>query len=375
MSSPENATPPNAASPAPTPAPAPAPPVASPDAIPVYRSPLRVPIVVASGLLTTAVALGIGSFLDHVSDGKFHIMGWFANGIIPAGAILIGIAAAVGYMIAALYLGTRIGGKLLVVIGITTLLAYFGAYYWEFWYEGPLVLKTTGERVGFWHYFDINTRAIYFVSSRGSAPQGPQEGLGALGYGVRLLELVGFMGGTIALPLILKSKRYCAHCEQYQRTVTFATMPASKPPKKTMGFISPRKVVFDDEDNAIMAGSLEVVKKLTEFAAAENGAEFKTIVESHKPRTKESNKLPRRLSLFFSRCDQCGRGVFHPTIIAGIDGKNAQQVVILTQDITARAGDQILPRKRAGLCPACGYDLRGSAASPNCPECGAARVA
>jgi len=29
-------------------------------------------------------------------------------------------------------------------------------------------------------------------------------------------------------------------------------------------------------------------------------------------------------------------------------------------------------RRRRGLCPACAYDLRGSASSQNCPECGAA---
>src|SRR5438477_13077316 len=61
----------------------------------------------------------------------------------------------------------------------------------------------------------------------------PGEPLGVWGYGVRALALLGFVGGGLAGPILLKAKPYCEACRSYKRTTEVARIPAAAPRKKS----------------------------------------------------------------------------------------------------------------------------------------------
>src|SRR5688572_12021483 len=64
------------------------------------------PLVIISGLGTTIITLLVVYFLSASTD--FNIMGWYANYVLPFGALLVGIAASAGYGIASWVTGVKI---------------------------------------------------------------------------------------------------------------------------------------------------------------------------------------------------------------------------------------------------------------------------
>ena len=64
-------------------------------------------IVVLAGVATTMLALLGVWWLDNHTE-SVHVMGWYADYVIPAGALLIGLVAGSGYGIASYLTGFRI---------------------------------------------------------------------------------------------------------------------------------------------------------------------------------------------------------------------------------------------------------------------------
>ena len=77
------------------------------------ESPTRGPNrVLIAGVTTTVLALlGVWWLDNNTTD--FHVMGWYGNYVIPAGALLVGMAAGSGYGIASYLTGFRIRRGLL----------------------------------------------------------------------------------------------------------------------------------------------------------------------------------------------------------------------------------------------------------------------
>ncbi len=159
----------------------------------------RAPLVLVAGLSTTALALAGVFALDR--DGT-NIMGWYADFVLPVGALLVGLAASSGYGIAGWKLHCKITGGLLWTVVALTVAAYLAAQYLEYRLVAP--------PIGFFSYFDSMTRSFRWEDSSASSS------LGELGYGLRALELAGFVGGGLVGPAILRSKPYCERCRRYK---------------------------------------------------------------------------------------------------------------------------------------------------------------
>ena len=84
------------------------------------------PGVILFGLATTAAALA-GVWFAGQHD--VNIMGWYANYVIPAGAILVGLAASSGYGLGSYVTGTKVSGRLLVMVLALLTASYFAAKY------------------------------------------------------------------------------------------------------------------------------------------------------------------------------------------------------------------------------------------------------
>jgi hypothetical protein len=136
-------------------------------------------------------------------------MGWYANYIIPAGALLVGLVAASGYGAVAWWTGLKMTRKLVWTVTIELAVSYFIAQFGEY-----QQLFDDTSLAGFFEWFDRSTRAFAWQDHSGHAG----SPFGVLGYGMRALELAGFLGGGALVPLALRHKPYCDPCRTYKRT-------------------------------------------------------------------------------------------------------------------------------------------------------------
>ena len=178
-------------------------------------------VVLMAGAGTTALTL-LGIFLLDIAAPDVNPMGWYLNYVLPIGAILVGLVAGLGYGITSFMMGYKIGKWLLVSILMLQVIAYFAAQFLAF--RGmDLVYEETGEPVAFTTWFHLTTITIAFKKS---------GELGAWGYGVRALEIIGFALGGLIVPAVLMGKSYCEKCQRYMKTKELGLIPASVPAEK-----------------------------------------------------------------------------------------------------------------------------------------------
>ena len=139
----------------------------------------------------------LGIYLLDASGADFHIMGLYADYIIPAGAMIAGIAASSGYGIASWLTGVKITRSLLLAVLAIQVIVYFAAQYIEF--SHLKLMHLNGTPVGFFEYYDYVARSFAWKHDGG----GHGEPLGIWGYFFRGLEIVGFAGGSLIVPLVM----------------------------------------------------------------------------------------------------------------------------------------------------------------------------
>ncbi len=262
------------------------------------RRDFRSELVTAAGAGTTLLALaGVFAAARHGEN----IMGWYANYVIPAGALLVGLVAASGYGIAAWMTGLKMTRRLMWSVVAELALSYFLAQY-----EQYLLIDPDGLGVGFWAWFDEVTRSFAWTQSNGSAGQS----LGALGYGLRALEIAGFVVGGVLVPLGLKSKPYCDPCRTYMRTRLVALLPASKPSK-----------VFSkvpvEEQQRLLDAALQGVQVLFKAASARDRAQVEREIAALGPLSakRAASSLPARVAVNLVRCPRCADGYLAASMI------------------------------------------------------------
>jgi len=107
-------------------------------------------LVLSAGLATTVLTLGIVYLLGA------QVMGWYVNYIIPAGAIFVGLCAGLGYGLGSWFTGAKISGRLLLMVVILQVIAYFGAQYLDY----VMLRAAVGVPFSFLEYFDFVTRSF-----------------------------------------------------------------------------------------------------------------------------------------------------------------------------------------------------------------------
>jgi len=279
------------------------------------RSPLspslRAGLVVAAGLVTTVLFLG-GFALLAATVPDFNVMGWYILFVIPVGAMIVGFCAGSGYGLASWLSGRKISGVVLGVVLVLQVGAYAGAQWLEFAsYE---ITDQAGRPLDFWTYYDATTRAIAFESTRGGGSTGE---LGLLGYGVRLLELVGFALGGIYAPAILRSKPYCDPCESYMRTRQLATLPAAVPTRKIARKDAAGREAYEAEMTTALEQGVQSVETILRAGESGDAGAIRGVFEPHPGQKKENEKLLHRIQVFLSSCVHCRTGVLSCSLVSG----------------------------------------------------------
>jgi len=256
-------------------------------------------IVLAAGGATTLVAFAL---VFALAKSGTNIMGWYANWILPAGAILVGVIAASGYAIATWFTGLKMTTRFAWSVVGQLVLSYFIAQYESFQLHVP-----TGSDMGFWEWFDLSTRAFSFSSRNGQ----PGDPMGAAGYIFRVLEVAGFVGGGVIVPLGMGTKPYCDACRVYKRTSPIALIPGGmQPPEMIDG-------PYGDRGQSWM---LEIYK------AAHDGDRkaMERLIDDHGSlaRKRETTKHDVFIRMTLTRCPRCAQGELASTVTQHDHGKN-----------------------------------------------------
>jgi hypothetical protein len=264
----------------------------------------RARIVVVSGTVTTLLALA-GTFA--LAQTGENVMGWYADYVLPIGALLVGLVAASGFGAAAWLTGLKMTRALIWLVIAELTLSYLVAHYQEYWrFTGDLSLS------GFVAWFDETTRGFAWKEHNGKmgAP------LGLLGYGLRALELVGFAGGGALVPLALRRKPYCDPCRTYKRTRLFASLPAG---------VTPRLFGRTDQAAAAAAhqGALGGVQALFEAAYKGDRALFEQELSARAVARRQAKKLTAHVTVSLVRCPRCADGELAAMLVSG-QGRSTQ---------------------------------------------------
>jgi hypothetical protein len=252
-------------------------------------------IVLISGLITTALAL-LGVYaLDRYTD-DFHIMGWYANRVIPVGALLVGLVAASGYGIVSWLSGVKITRGLLWLIVALQVLAYFTARYIEF--------RSLKLPMSFFEFYDFAARSIAWKQDNGTLG----EPVGAWGYGIRFLEVAGFVFGGLVVPLVMLKAPYCPACQLYMKTRQLTLFPASVTVRKVKKSNVAGQAAYEAEQQQAFDQGKQTLEALQQLAAKGDSAGFRKRLDELQPGQKAAGKLPGRFALKLVHCKRCCGG-------------------------------------------------------------------
>jgi hypothetical protein len=173
--------------------------------------PLRQPgvIVYLSGLGTSALVLWLVHYLNESQD--FNIMGWYANGILPVGALLVGVASGLGYAVASRVLQVKLSRAFVCGMLTTAVLDYIAAQYLTYAHIIER-LHVPPERFGFTDYIRHICEGMAFKDRVTGKPGSP---LGMWGYLFKLLEMAGYALGAMVPSMTVFGMPYCKKCQQY----------------------------------------------------------------------------------------------------------------------------------------------------------------
>ncbi|HEX8325849.1 MAG TPA: hypothetical protein VF595_18235 [Tepidisphaeraceae bacterium] len=285
--------------------------------------------VIEGGLATTALTLGGLYWLAH-SDSDVNPMGWYANYVIPVGAILVGLLAGSGYGIMSWLKGVKIRRGLLVTVVLLQLVAYGVAEYLAYLdvvHRATVEAEQAGDRfeaASFFEYFHYKTENFAWKAKHGN---GMGEPLGHWGYFFVGLAALGFVGGGLIAPLICSGLPYCEGCERYMKRKTLGLVPASVPLRKIKKKDVEGQAAYDAEDTAVADGAQARIDNLTALAAAGDGQAFGLAATAVFGPTKATGKLPRRVKTELIHCPACARGWVRHTGLAG-QGNQTQSTLL-----------------------------------------------
>lgn len=277
--------------------------------------------VLGGGLITGALAL-LGVWALNRASDDFNIMGWYANYVIPVGAILVGLVAGLGYGIAAWWMDRRVGNLMIGAIVLLQLGVYVMAQYIEYRQLNPHY--EDGSPVGFWFYFDFMTRAFAFKEKHGD---GFGEPMGTWGYAFRALEMAGFAFGGLIAPLILRALPYCHTCGVYMKSRELGVLPGGLRPRKFKKTEDEARAAFERDEARIMEESLKAVEVLGQIAAQGEIESLVAHMAPYQAHRKENEKLSCRLHVNLNECRMCGNGALNVTAHRG-HGNQITQVPV-----------------------------------------------
>ena len=144
----------------------------------------------------------------------FAFYSWMFWFIVPVGALLAGFAGASGYYAGARVFNHRPTPLLLLNVLLASVGTFFTIHYLSY-ITSEIEGKSVSDYVSFGQYLDIAIRSTSMEFRFRATKIGATSELGGLGYGVAILQIMGFAAGGLAVYGYLMSIPYCEKCSRY----------------------------------------------------------------------------------------------------------------------------------------------------------------
>ncbi|HVW01601.1 MAG TPA: hypothetical protein VHB77_14710 [Planctomycetaceae bacterium] len=284
-------------------------------------------LVLLAGIFTSLGTLA-GLYALNIVAPDVNVMGWYADGVIPIGAILVGFIAGSGYGVASWLTGSKIGSGLMWKILFLQIGCYFLAQYVEF-----LILRNANAlppAVTFWEYFDVITRSFAW-EDHGK----PGQPFGVWGYGMRAFEIAGFALSGLIAPTILFSVPYCDACQIYMRTEDLGRLPAGVTVRKIKKKDTEGQQAYAAEQQAALQQGQQHLEALLATVGANDPQRFVQLIHEHAPRKKEIEAQTTRLAVSLQRCRGCHCG----NLVVKLNAGHGKEIVVTDVSKTALPPD------------------------------------
>ncbi|MBN1919032.1 MAG: hypothetical protein JW889_14085 [Verrucomicrobia bacterium] len=164
--------------------------------------------ILIAGVSSSVVCLALIFLLNKTG---FELMQFYLWYIVPAGAIVVGLASGSGYAIGSKLANVRVSKAFLGAVFVLALATYVGAQYLTY----LQVLKANDisrSQVSFVRYVQLTSENMTYKEMEADAKE---TELGKLGYGLQALAAVGFAFGAVIPVLTLRQFSYCPACQMY----------------------------------------------------------------------------------------------------------------------------------------------------------------
>lgn len=168
--------------------------------------------VAGSGIVTLALTVALVAAVNRMTG--FNLFTLTLWRVLPAGAILTGAAAASGIHLGGRLFETRPAWLLHAIAGAT--LAIAAVYYDEY---SALVLENgfrVADHIGFLNYLDVRLTTSYL---RSGPAQAEAADPGVFGYGLALLQFLGFILGSLGTSVFARKRPACPLCSHHLLTL------------------------------------------------------------------------------------------------------------------------------------------------------------
>ena len=266
--------------------------------LPAARPASAVPVLLG-GLVSTVLAVAFRTWL--LSAFETDAFTFMIVYVLPVGAFVVGLLAGAGYAAASRVTGFRVPARTLWLVGAIQVAAFAAALVAEY----GLAAAQGRALPAFLPWLDAITRSVAYETDSG----GVGAPLGAWGYGLLALALVGFVGGSL-LPLVgVRGMLYCADCGRYMKTKAVGTLPASVPSRVMALKSAETKAAYEAEQDAAAHQALAVHDHLFDVATGTDAAAFAETARLVTEGTKAAQKLPGRVDVSLASCPACRRGI------------------------------------------------------------------
>jgi hypothetical protein len=271
-------------------------------------------LVVLAGCITT-ILTGCGVWWLDTHTTGWHVMGWYADYVIPAGAVLVGFAAGSGYGLASWRTGLKIRRSLLLIVLCLQCVAYFTAEYVEYravTATSDVAPAEIDDRLSFPEYFHLKT--ISFAWDNHGAPGEP---IGLWGYFFTGLALFGFAAGGLVAPAWLRKVSYCEPCKRYMASKRLALIPASVKHRRIPKSNIDALMALEVEQKQASDDARAQLRRVEDLNARRDGSTLARELTDLALQDKHTAKLPVRIAVSLVHCGQCASAFLQPECLTG----------------------------------------------------------
>jgi len=313
--------------------------------------------VILLGIVTTIISLALIWLCNSLGFNLFSLNLMI---ILPIGAILFGAVAGSGYAIGSWFTGAKVGGGLLVTIVALLMLGFAAAQYMEYKIDVAAGEQSRAEQIdqevsklknlaaqsdqevdeaviregieklqtpmpGFFEYFDDTTRNMAYGEIGDDLDEAAP--LGVWGYGIRIIEILGFCLGGLIAPLALSAAPYCPECQIYKKTHQVGMLPAGIKPRKVKKKDTEGQAQLQEDLQTAIEGGIQLVNETAEAAAEDFVSGFLDIMTPLKDNKKEIGKMTTRVQVELQYCPDCNKGDLVYKMLSGFGEEQTTEVI------------------------------------------------